>query len=95
MCWFRMCSWAFSVPSPPFHCTTFYKKKINFLFTLHYWSSAQDFYPQEKWFSYLGANDVGGTVGELLPGLGVAAVAVAATRGGAHLVPMAPVLRHL
>ena len=36
-----------------------------------------------------------GTVGELLPGLGVPAVAVAAARGGAHLVSVASVLGHL
>ncbi len=45
--------------------------------------------------NYLSAEDVSGTVREELPGLWVPAVAVAATRGRAHLVPVAPVLGHL
>jgi hypothetical protein len=45
--------------------------------------------------NYLRAEDVSGTVWEELPGLWVAAVAVAATRGRAHLVPVTPVLGHL
>ncbi len=45
--------------------------------------------------NYLSAEDVCGTVREELPGLRVPAVAVAATRGRAHLVPVASMLGHL